>query len=119
MNMYYILGSVALQVVGFIILLLVIVRQRSISKGLKTYKKYQEYIKGGDDMKRQELINQLVAMGFTKETAEKMADVTDSIIEVKNVYNGIDREQLYQAGKLLKLRKNGVDNYYQFDEQVK
>lgn len=119
MNMTYIIGSILLQVIGYIILISVIIKQRSIKKGLKAYNEYQEYTKGGNDMKRGELLANLVSMGINPETAKKMIDVTDAVIEVKEVYNGIDREQLYQAGKLLKLRKTGVDVYYQFDEQVK
>lgn len=119
MNIQYFLCGLLIQVIGFIFMIIVMVKQRSIKKGLQTYGAYQKYAKGGNEMKRSELMAQLLAYGVSKESAEKMLNVVDSAIEVKAVYNGIDREQLYQAGQLLKIRKSGVDTYYQFEEQVK
>lgn len=120
MTVYYLLGGIVLQIIGFILLVAVLLKQKKIKPAIDIFKQYQDYIKGGSkDMKKEQLKQQLLAMGVNAENIDKMLAVVDTVIEVREVYNGVDKEVLYQAGQLLKVRKGNQEVYYSFNQEVK
>lgn len=117
--MVQIICEIIIDIIMIVFMIIVGIKTKSLKKAKEFLALEKEY-KGGNEMKKQEILNALINAGLSENIANKMLNVLEVSINVgEEITDTVDGNLNFQNGEAFARIIDGKAHYYTIKEDIK